>query len=538
MATLTVSPSQAQQFSFLPSPLTSNPPTTTTATATAANTASDAPPITTQTTPQTLTISLQNNTPSTAVYAYITGQTLSGTLYVLSSTGTTPFFPPNPITQTLTPIPSSSISIALGPPGLSRAVTIPRLAGARIWFSVGSQLQFFLNPISGAPQDGQGRGVALVEPSVMNESDTNYDKEWGFAEFTFNEYQLFGNVSMVDFVGRCPVSLGVIRDLPTDAKERQQEVEGMGYGSGLDRVVESLRQVGGNWEKLVIRRKQDGLVTRVLSPNSAVVMGAQRGERLFQGYYDGYVRDVWEKYRREDLVVDTQNKWGVVRGRVDSGTNLLTFPIPGSGTGGKITFGQPSAADIFSCSTGPFAFPPLPPNPTETDFDVQAFRGNVGARLAAAFNRSTLLINPNQPAGEQIGTFYKSNSVTNHYSRVVHENSPGGRGYAFPYDDVSRTEEENVAGTVAAGNPKVFVVAVGGGKVNFAALGTAVVESEVQTAADGAEKVEKRVVTGGENSGKPAGKVVKSENRGMRTGRGRVKRIRGLLRRAVGWVKG
>ncbi|KAK3950899.1 hypothetical protein QBC32DRAFT_345367 [Pseudoneurospora amorphoporcata] len=360
----------------------------------------------------------------------------------------------------------------------------------------------------------------------MNESDANYDKEWGFAEFTFNEYQLFGNVSMVDFVARCPVSLGVVRD--TGRRGDVQEVEGMGYGSGLDRVVESLRGVRGDWEKLVVRRKGDGLATRVLSPNSAVVMAAQRGERLFQGYYDGYVRDVWEKYQREDLVVDTQNKWGVVRGRVNPGTNLLTFPIPGSSNGGKITFGQPSAADIFSCSTGPFAFPPLPANPTDADFDIQAFRGNVGARLAAAFNRSTLLINPNQPAGEVIGTFYKNNAVTNHYSRVVHENSPRGRGYAFPYDDVSRTEEENVAGTVAAGDPKVFVVAVGGGKVNFAALGTAGVESAVTAAADGAEK---RAVTGDESSRTPAGKVVKSE-------RGRVKRIRGLLRRAVGWIRG
>ncbi|KAK3401138.1 hypothetical protein B0T20DRAFT_161141 [Sordaria brevicollis] len=507
-------------------------PTTATATTTTASTTST--PITTATTPETLTISLQNNTPSSSVYAYITGQTLSGTLYILSSTGSTPFPFPSSVSQTLTPIPSGSISLPLGPPGSSRSVTIPRLAGARIWYSVGSQLQFFLNPITGVPQDGQGKGVALVEPSVTNESDTNYEKEWGFAEFTFNEFQLFGNVTMVDFVGRCPVSLGVVRD--TGRREDRQEVEGMGYGAGLDRVVDDLKKVGGDWEKLVVRRKGDGQVTRVLSPNSAIVMAAQHGERLFEGYYDGYVRDVWEKYKREDLVVDTQNRWGVVRGRVDASTNLLTFPIPGSTR--HITFGQPSAADIFSCSTGPFAFPPLPANPTEADFDIQAYRGNVGARLAAAFNRSTLLINPNQPAGEVVGTFYRSHSVTNHYSRVVHENSPGGRGYAFPYDDVSRTEEENVAGTVAAGDPKVFVVAVGGGKVNFAALGTESVQSGA-TAAGDVQNVDKRVADAGDGiSRRPEGRVVKSEDRKTRNGRGRVKRMRGLLRRAVGWVKG
>ncbi|KAL0473763.1 glycoside hydrolase family 64 protein [Neurospora intermedia] len=420
---------------------------------------------TNQTTPETLTISLENNTPSSTVYAYITGQTLDGGLFVLSASGNAAYTYAS-VNKPLTPIPPSDIAIPLNAPGSSspRTVTIPRLAGARIWFSVDSQLEFFLNPVDGVPQDGKGAGLALVEPSVTNDKDVNYEKEWGFVEFTFNEFQLFANVSMVDLVGKCPASLGVIRT--TGRAEDNQEVEGMGYETGLNKVVDELKQAGGDWEKLVVRRKSDGQVTRVMSPNSAVVMAAERKESFFSGYYDGYVKQVWEKYAKEDLMVDTQNKWGVVKGRVDPGTGLLTFKSNNSET---ITFDKPSAADIFSCSTGPFAFPPMPANATEAELDIQAFRGNVGARLAAALNRSTLLINNNQPAGEEISTFYKSNNITNHYSRVVHQNSPKGKGYAFPYDDVSRTEKENVAGTVAAGDPKVFIVAVGGGKVDFAA---------------------------------------------------------------------
>ena len=89
--------------------------------------------------------------------------------------------------------------------------------------------------------------------------------------------------------------------------------------------------------------------------------------------------------------------------------------------------------------------------------------GAITARLAAALNRSTLLSNPNQPDGEVVSSYYRDPmGITNHYSRAVHEASLDGRGYAFPYDDVAPREEENVAGTVADGDPGVFVVAVGG----------------------------------------------------------------------------
>ena len=57
-------------------------------------------------------------------------------------------------------------------------------------------------------------------------------------------------------------------------------------------------------------------------------------------------------------------------------------------------------------------------------------------RLAAAFNRSTLLIDSDQPDGENLADYY-TNAITNHYARIAHATTIDGRGYAFPYDDVA-----------------------------------------------------------------------------------------------------
>ncbi len=59
-------------------------------------------------------------------------------------------------------------------------------------------------------------------------------------------------------------------------------------------------------------------------------------------------------------------------------------------------------------------------------------------RLAAAFNRSTLLTDSSQPDGENPADYY-TNAITNHYARIVHATARDHRGYAFPYDDVAPT---------------------------------------------------------------------------------------------------
>ena len=60
-------------------------------------------------------------------------------------------------------------------------------------------------------------------------------------------------------------------------------------------------------------------------------------------------------------------------------------------------------------------------------------------RLAAVFNRGTLLIDSDQPDGENLAD-YCTSAITNHYARIAHATAIDGRGYAFPYSDVAPAE--------------------------------------------------------------------------------------------------
>ncbi|KAB5570830.1 glucanase B, partial [Coniochaeta sp. 2T2.1] len=371
----------------------------------------------------TLNITLKNNTNSSNCYAYVTGLDINrnNAVFILQADGVTPYYPSSPssVQQPL----AVNCNIKLGAPGSSKVVTIPQLAGGRVWLVKDSQLTFKLNP-----------GPAVVEPSVTNPSDPNYNLWWSFAEFTYNSFQLFANITYVDFVGM-PISMTLV-----NSSGAVQNVPGV-PANGLDKVCSLLQaqdaKDGAGWSKLIVKHPS-GVNLRALSPNAGIVMD----NNLFNGYYQPYVNAVWQKYASDTLTVDTQNKWGKLTGKVISGR--LTFGNAGA-------FPQPSARDIFACNSG--AFGDYPDNRDEM--------GNITARLAAAFNRSTLLINNVQPTNEQISQYYQNN-ITNHYSRIVHSVCPDGKGYAFPYDDVDSSPETNVAGTVSDSNPKTFTISFGG----------------------------------------------------------------------------
>ena len=149
---------------------------------------------------------------------------------------------------------------------------------------------------------------------------------------------------------------------------------------------------------------------------------------------------VWQQYTATPLTVDTHASFGTVTGEVSGG--LLTFAGAGS-------FAQPTAADIFSCNSGPF-------NPGGMSAEMLA----ILPRLAAAFNRSTLLIDANQPDGENPADYY-ANATTNHYARIVHATTTGGRGYAFPYDDVAPTGGADQSRAVSDPAPGLLTVTLG-----------------------------------------------------------------------------
>ncbi|KAL9076827.1 MAG: hypothetical protein Q9161_000812 [Pseudevernia consocians] len=373
----------------------------------------------------TVNIALQNQTSSSTAYAYITGQALdnNNALFLLQSDGKTYYYPTSP-SSTGSGL-DQDCAIPLGAPGNTTTVTVPHLAGSRIWFSVDGTLTFLLNP-----------GPALVEPSVTNPSDPNVEVSWDFCEFTFNAAELFVNISYVDFV--ClPISLTL-----TNTSNATQYVSGMAPG-GLDTVCQGLTAQtasdGAGWSSLIVPKPSGGNL-RALSPNNGITLNSS----LFKGYYQNYVNEVWSQYTSQQLSIDTQAQWGTVSGQVDS-SSLLDF-------GNGLTFTQPSAADIFSCSTGPFA--------VGSNIEL----GALIARLSAAFNRSTLLVESVEPTAN--ASQYYQNAITNHYARIVHAANLDGIGYAFPYDDVTPTNGANQSGAVQDPNPQLLTVAVGGGNAS------------------------------------------------------------------------
>ena len=373
----------------------------------------------------TLSIALQNQTTSNTVYAYITGSALqnNNALFLLQSDGKTYYYPTQ-VPSVGSPL-AQNCAIPLGNPGSTITVAIPQIAGGRIWFSIGTPLTFRLNP-----------GPALVEPSVTNPSDPNINTSWGFCELTFNSSQLYANISYVDFVG-LPISLNV-----TNSSGATQHVAGLPQ-NGLDTICSGLiSQTASDkqpWSSLIVKNPS-GHNLRVLSPNNGIVMN----NSMFSGYYEPYVAQTWAKFTGTTLTVDTQAGFGSVSGQVSN--NLLNF------TGEQFT--RPTTADIFSCSTGPFA----------TGSDAE--RNVIIPRLAAAFNRSTLLLANSFPA--PLADYYK-NPITNHYSRIVHAANLDGRGYAFPYDDVTPSGGPEQSGEVNDPNPRLLTVAVGGANASAAA---------------------------------------------------------------------
>ncbi|MCJ1445315.1 MAG: hypothetical protein MMC23_005820 [Stictis urceolatum] len=370
----------------------------------------------------TLNIALSNQSTQGTVYAYITGLAIDNNnqRVFIQSDGRTQYYPASP-SSTGQPL-AQDCAIPLGGPGSTFNATIPHIAGGRIWISYGKKLTFLLNP-----------GPGLVEPSISNPSDPNIDTMYDFMEFTWNSSQIYANITYVDFVS-IPIALTL-----TNTSGQIKHVGGM-RSNGLDQVVSGLQaqaaKDGQGWGNLVVT--SGGANLRVVSPN----IGIGANPNLFSTYWNGYVDAVWSKYASSPLTINTQAQWGDVNGTTGSGN----LDFGGSG----LTFSKPSSKDIFSNSTGPFG----------SNGNVE--QGAITARLAAAFNRSTLLIDTNQPNGENVATFYQD-PTTNHYARVVHAANVDGRGYAFPYDDVTGQNMTDQSGFVNDGAPQTLLVTVGGG---------------------------------------------------------------------------
>ncbi|KAI0601708.1 hypothetical protein F4775DRAFT_589021 [Biscogniauxia sp. FL1348] len=326
---------------------------------------------------------------------------------------------PTPITE----------SIAIPLKDKMTKITLPGyIVSARVWLAKG---EISFNVLL----DGANK-VVVTEPDTNNPTDLSYNLSYGFIELTnVDKDGLTTNLSFVDWVG---LLLGMS---VTHQNGTTEHVPGLKPDS-VNNICKKLKAQSEKdkrpWDKMC--RQVDGKWLRAYSPN----MYSQINNEMID-YYDSYINDVWEHYSKTPLVIDSQD---------DNGQKVVSGqPITCSVKDGELAcdsdagvFPKPTTADIWGCNSGTFS----------NDAGESNHRKEVKARLCAAFHRSTLLLDGGgtQPSPNLTASSYYAVDPTNHYSRLVHENlQGGGRGYAFPYDDVN-PGAENAAGLIRSPNPQ------------------------------------------------------------------------------------
>jgi hypothetical protein len=345
--------------------------------------------------PDTIPLKLTNSSGrGEPVYVYTLGTLLSsGQQGWADANGTFHAWPAggNP------PTPAPDASIAGPAAGQSKTIRIPKLSG-RIYFSYGQKLVFRLTT------------GGLVQPAVQNPSDPNRDILFNWSEYTLNDSGLWLNSTQVDMFS-APYAVGVQRSDGTTVSTGHLK------SGGYNGFFNALRGQSGGWGNL-IQTRSDGTVLRALAPGYGLETGA-----LPASVMDDYIGRVWQKYATTTLTVtpfaDRPNT--KYFGRVSG--NVMNFT---DSTGAVVTsFQKPDADSVFGCHK-------------LLDAPNDQVRGPISRTLCAGFNRSTLLVNPNQP---DTGTanFYQD-AVTNQYARDVHARMADGKAYAFAFDDVGNQE--------------------------------------------------------------------------------------------------
>ncbi|MEU7856595.1 beta-1,3-glucanase family protein [Nonomuraea sp. NPDC049141] len=315
---------------------------------------------------------------NSAIFLYVVGTDLStGQQVYVRADGTRV-----PVSASLNgPDGFADLSIPLAANGDTH-LNLPWMSG-RIYVSIGQKVKFRV------VTDGNGR-PALQHPAGWVSSDPSYGVLHDFMEFTFKSDGMFCNTTMVDM-------FSIPMELRLDGQS--SHTVGTLVPNGRDTIFAGIA-ANPAFRPLIV-----GDNLRVIAPGHGIDSG------IFSStYFDPYVTQVWNTYASANLRVVVGGT--TYTGRVSGGQ--LVF------NNGIRTFARPSTRDIFYCNGA---------------LDAGGTSGPVAAILGAAFNRSTLHNHPDQPTTDR-STFYLT-SVSNHYARVLHENTRDHKAYGFPFDDVA-----------------------------------------------------------------------------------------------------
>jgi hypothetical protein len=293
----------------------------------------------------------------------------------------------------------ADLSVPLAAKG-GTTVALPNMSG-RVYFSIGDKLKFKV------VTDGAG-AAALQHPAGWVKTDPSFGVLYDVVEFTFNNAGMFCNTTAVDMFS-----------VPLDITLTGTKTQAIGAlkDGARDRIFAALKEIP-DFAPLIV-----GDNLRVMAPGHGLEAG------LFSDtFFDPIVDQVYAKYAAEDLTIKTNA--GTFTGRVAG--DSLNFDRGAAG------FARPSTRDILFCD-GKLAAP------------NDGVTGPVAAILGAAYNRSTLATTADQPT-VKAAEFYRAD-ITNHYSRVLHENVVDGKMYGFAFDDVV-----DFASFVQDGAPSAFHV--------------------------------------------------------------------------------
>jgi hypothetical protein len=358
------------------------------------------------------------------VYAYITGLDSSSRSVFVRGDGSI-LYPSSG---------GSAVPVAIGQdiairiaPGQTLDFTVPiSISSGRIYFAGGPM--FFA--VVGTPI-----GEGIVQPAAENPSDPSAGVSWGFVEFTLRDRgDIFANISYVDFVG---MPLGMMLAVNNGPSQTAYGVTRSAVNNICSGLVAQSSRDGRPWSRQCFSGP-NGLIRALanvkyhdLDPNG------------FATYWDGYVNEVWSRYSRETLVIDTQNS---ERGRVNCRVSGDALNCDGDNR----PYYKPTAKDIWGCDSGPFG--KLPGD--------NAVHLDIIPRLCSGFVRTTLLYGGGELQPSLGQTSYYRADPTHHYSRLVHENEVDGKGYAYSYDDVN-PNGENASGSVSSDVPQSLTVYIG-----------------------------------------------------------------------------
>jgi hypothetical protein len=345
--------------------------------------------------PDLLPITVSNNSGrSDSVHLYVLGTDIrGGQLGYVDQAGTFTAWSPgaNP------PVPAPDVSIAGPADGGSVTVKVPRHISGRVYMSFGEKLKFFLTP------DG------LVQPAPWSPGDANHDILFDWSEFTYNDAGLWLNSSQVD-------QFAVPHAVSVTGSSGATKTTGELVPGGREKVISGIKAQAG-WDKTVVTRS-DGTVLRVLAPGKAADGG------LFSAdYLDPYIASAWSAYASKTLTVVPFTDQPNVKyfGRTSGDTMNFT-----DASGKQVaSFAKPTTSNVWGCD-GALGAP--------NDQVV----GPIARTLCAALHRSTLGTIDTQPGGGA-ADFYRG-AITNHFSRLVHQNMVDGRAYGFAFDDVQAQE--------------------------------------------------------------------------------------------------